>query len=343
MKPVAVVILNWNGRDFLEKFLPSVVQYSQDDAQVWIVDNCSTDDSMDFVREQFPGIQIVLLDTNYGFAQGYNLGIQQIPCETLVLLNSDVEVTPNWIRPVIGYMHENEGMVACQPKILDYHHRGRFEYAGAAGGYIDRNGYVFCAGRIFNAFETDNGQYPGNTEVFWASGAALFVKREAFVNVGGLDEDFYAHMEEIDLCWRLKNRGFRIGACRGASVFHVGGGTLNKENPLKTYLNFRNNLYLLIKNYRSGSLVLKLLKRLFLDGIAALHFLREGKVAYFKAVLRAHASFYRNAGHFLEKRRSEKPHVQQPNLKGVYRGSIVRDFFIRGKRHFIDLDPDRFM
>jgi GT2 family glycosyltransferase len=329
--------------DFLGKFLPSVMAHSADQADVWIVDNFSSDNSIDFIEKNFPAIRIVRLDKNYGFAKGYNMGVQQIPNETLVLLNSDVEVTANWIEPVVEYMNSNPGMAACQPKILDYNARDQFEYAGAAGGFIDRNGYAFCAGRIFNAFEKDHGQYAGNCEVFWASGAALFVKRDVLIDVGGLDEDFYAHMEEIDLCWRLKNRGYKIGACRGAAVFHVGGGTLTKENPFKTYLNFRNNLYLLIKNYRAGSLVFKLFKRLLLDGVAGLHFLSEGKVTYFKAVLRAHGSFYKNAGRFMSKRKHEEPFVKNPNLKGSYKGSIVRDFFIGGKRKFSDLDPRKFV
>lgn len=342
MKKVAVAILNWNGLNYLEKFLPAVVEYSSPVADVWVIDNASSDGSADFIRKNFPGIFIAELNENFGFAKGYNMGMQLIENEIVVLLNSDVEVTPGWIEPVIRYMEKTPGMAACQPKILDYNNRQMFEYAGAAGGYMDRNGYVFCAGRIFNSFESDQGQFAQDEEVFWASGAALFIRRKSYSEAGGLDEDFFAHMEEIDLCWRLKNRGQRIGSCRQSQVYHVGGGTLSRLSPFKTYLNFRNNMYMLVKNYRNGSLFLKMLKRMLLDGVAALHFCSEGKFNYALAVLKAHASFYGNLRKYLDKRRREASFVKNPNLNGWYRGSIIIDFFLRKRKFVSQLDRHKF-
>jgi GT2 family glycosyltransferase len=273
VKRVAVVILNWNGEKFLKQFLPGVVQHSQDMADVVVIDNASKDSSVTFLRNQFPDVRVIELSKNYGFAGGYNHGLKDISHEYFVLLNSDVEVTEGWIKPVIDFMESQPGMVACQPKMLDFHRKEWFEYAGAAGGFIDKDAYAFCAGRIFYEFEKDDQQYSQNEEVFWASGAALFIRRDAWNEVGGLDQDFFAHMEEIDLCWRLKNRGYKIGACRQSIVYHYGGGTLDRLSPFKTYLNFRNNLYMIVKNYRAGNLTWHLLRRMSLDGIAAIRFI----------------------------------------------------------------------
>ncbi len=342
MKRIAVVILNWNGEKFLRQFLPGVVQHSEDVADVVVIDNASDDQSLALLRSEFPSVKIVELDKNYGFAGGYNYGLREVPNEMYVLLNSDVEVTPHWIEPVIAFMDATPRMVACQPKILDFHRKEWFEYAGAAGGYIDKDAYAFCAGRVFYEFEKDHEQYNTNEEVFWASGAAMFIRRDVWIEVGGLDEDFFAHMEEIDLCWRLKNRGYKVGACRSAVVYHYGGGTLDRQSPFKTYLNFRNNLYMLVKNYHTSNLRLKLVRRMLLDGIAGIRFLTEGKWSHFTAVIKAHFSFYKNMKVLQRKRRKEELSIVEQNLVGVYNRSILKDFFLLKKRTFTSLDPRDF-
>lgn len=343
MKRVAVAILNWNGEKLLRQFLPGVVEHSKAVADVYVIDNASTDDSLSQLASSFSEVNVIKLPRNFGFAGGYNRGIREIPNEFIILLNSDVEVTANWIEPMIRYVDSTHGMIACQPRIRDYHKREWFEYAGAAGGYIDKDGFAFCAGRIFYEFEKDEGQYHLNEEVFWASGAALFIRRDAYLSVGGLDEDFFAHMEEIDLCWRLKNRGYRVGACRESEVYHVGGGTLDRLHPFKTYLNFRNNLFLILKNYRSGSVYLKLVRRMLLDGVAGIRFITEGNWSYFKAVLRAHGSFYKNFRLTRRKRKQEEECDLKPNLTGMYGGSIIRAFFIQNRHHFHQLSADLFL
>lgn len=346
---VAVVILNWNGIEYLKKFLPGVVEHSIDQADVWVVDNGSSDDSVNYIKTHHSEVKVYETGTNHGFAKGYNVGLSQIKSDIYVLLNSDVEVTPNWIQPVVKYM-TTAGHVACQPKIRDYHRKEWFEHAGATGGFIDRNGYVFCAGRIFNSFEIDQGQYDENKEVFWASGASLFITSDAYHLVDGLDEDFFAHMEEIDLCWRLKNLGMSIGACGESVVYHMGGGTLDKLNPFKTYLNFRNNLFILVKNYHYGALPILIMKRMILDGVAAFRFITEGKFSYFSAVFKAHVSFYMKFTLMLRKRKSikrtqsesnEKP--ETPNRRGWYTGSIIGEYFIHKKTSFGELDQEKFL
>ncbi|WP_306644144.1 glycosyltransferase family 2 protein [Sanyastnella coralliicola] len=341
VQKIAVAILNWNGRHYLEKFLPSVVQHSRDHAEVWIIDNGSTDDSLELLRTQFPEVKIHENKKNYGFAQGYNEGLKHIQADIYVLLNSDVEVTANWIPPVVEYM-ESSDLTACQPKILDYNKKEWFEHAGATGGFIDKYGFVFCAGRIFDGFEKDEGQYDENKEVFWASGASLFIRAEKYHLVGGLDEDFFAHMEEIDLCWRLKNRGYKIGACGKSVVYHVGGGTLDKLNPFKTFLNFRNNLFILVKNYHYGSLFMLIMKRLVLDGIAGMRFLTEGKLSYTLAVLKAHGSFYAHLGGMRKKRKDIRSRITEPNRVGWYESSIIVDYYFKKKAHFTELDRTDF-
>ncbi len=343
MKPTAVVILNWNGEKFLKQFLPSVIQYSSDLADIYVVDNASTDGSLEFLQNHYPQVKQVCLDKNYGFAGGYNRGLEQVPNDYFILLNSDVEVTQGWIQPVLTYMESMPRMVACQPKILDYHRKEWFEYAGAAGGYIDKDAFAFCAGRIFYQFEKDQQQYSTNTEVFWASGAALFIQRKAWMEVNGLDTDFFAHMEEIDLCWRLKNRGYRIGACREAIVYHYGGGTLDRHSPFKTYLNFRNNLYMIVKNDRSGKLGYKLFRRLCLDGFAGLRFIGEGKWNHCYSIIKAHFSFYSQWNNLMRKRKAEAASINEPNLVGLYQGSIIKHFFIFRKHSFESLKKDLFL
>ncbi|MFN5620473.1 MAG: glycosyltransferase family 2 protein [Flavobacteriales bacterium] len=342
MKRVAVVILNWNGEKFLRQFLPGVVTHSESLADVVVIDNASSDNSLELLKKEFPSVKVVVLDKNYGFAGGYNHGLRQVPNEYYVLLNSDVEVTPNWIAPVLSYMESVPRMVACQPKILDFHRKEWFEYAGAAGGFIDKDGYAFCAGRMFFEFEKDEGQYTRNEEIFWASGAAMFIRRDAWIEVGGLDEDFFAHMEEIDLCWRLKNRGYKVGACRSSAVYHYGGGTLDRQSPFKTYLNFRNNLYMLVKNYHTSNLRIKLIRRMLLDGVAAARFITEGKWSHFSAVFKAHMSFYGNMKTLQRKRRKEELSIVVQNLTGVYNRSVLKDFFLLKRRKFTDLPSSEF-
>lgn len=342
MDKVAVVILNWNGLSFLEKFLPGVVQHSANAASVWIIDNASSDDSVGWVRSNFPSVHIVSNDQNYGFAGGYNQGLDKIDAEYFVLLNSDVEVSENWITPVIEYMHSAD-ITACQPKILSYSERRKFEHAGAAGGFIDKHAFPFCRGRILWEYESDEGQYNENSEIFWATGAAFFVKSEAYKELGGLDADFFAHMEEIDFCWRLKNRGHKIGYCAESVVYHVGGGTLSSQSPYKTYLNFRNNLIMLAKNHRNSSTIWRVYVRLIIDGIAALRFLSEGKLKSIFAVARAHISFYLSIASVLRKRKTETAQLDSPNLKGYYKRSIVKAFLLRGLKHFSQLDDQDFV
>jgi GT2 family glycosyltransferase len=337
----AVVILNWNGAFLLRQFLPDVVNYSVGMAHVWVIDNGSDDESLKVLSEEFPSVHVVQLEKNLGFAAGYNRGLRDIKADVYVLLNSDVSVSRDWLSPVLNLFDLNPKMAACQPLILDWKQPNRFEHAGAAGGYMDKDGFMFCAGRIFNSFEEDNGQYSENREVFWASGACLFVRTDAFWEVGGLDEDFYAHMEEIDLCYRLKNRGYSVMVCGASRVWHVGGASLHMQHPFKLYLNFRNSLFLLTKNYREGWLFPLLLRRMILDGIAAVRFLTEGKPAFFWSVFRAHVQFYLMLPRMLAKRK--KMPSLQPNSTGLYMGSIVRDFFFVGKKTFGELDRNKFV
>jgi GT2 family glycosyltransferase len=336
---VAVVILNWNGREFLRKFLPSVLRFSQADAEVIIADNASTDSSLEFLAEAFPTVKIIQNRTNGGFAKGYNDALKLVDAEYYVLLNSDIEVTAGWIKPVIELMDANPSIAACQPKIRSYHAPEKFEYAGAAGGFIDHYGYPFCRGRMFQHLETDNGQYNDVSEIFWATGACMFVRAELYHKLGGLDEDFFAHMEEIDFCWRLKNAGYKIMYCPDSSVYHVGGGTLPKKSSFKTYLNFRNNLSMLYKNLPSPLLLPVFLLRFPLDGIAAFKFLFDGGFADFYAVIRAHFYFYMHFSSLRQKRRISGQHHDVGN---IYRGHLILDYYLRKKRVFTELNPKKF-
>ena len=294
MPLVAIAILNWNGKHWLEKFLPNVILYSQE-ATIYVIDNDSTDDSVKFLEHNFPTIKIIKNKKNTGFAGGYNEGLKQISEEIYCLLNSDVEVTENWIQPIIELFIKNTEIAAIQPKIRSFEADQYFEFAGAGGGLIDNLGYPYCRGRIFEKLEEDKGQYNDETEIFWASGCALFIRKEDYWSMNGLDERFFAHQEEIDLCWRLKNAGRKIYYCGKSTVFHVGGGTLNKQSPQKTYLNIRNNLSMLLKNLPIAALLWVIPARLILDGIAGIYFGLKDGFPHLWAVVRAHFGFYAQA------------------------------------------------
>lgn len=333
---VAVVILNWNGLSFLKSFLPQVLKTNYSNFQVVVGDNASTDQSVAFLQQTFPEVQVIQNDVNYGFAEGYNRVLGQVNADYYILLNSDVEVSENWIKPVIEMMERDPLIAAAQPKIKSQVEPSKFEYAGAAGGFLDRFGFPFCRGRIFDVIEADAGQYDDPKEIFWASGAALFVKRSCWEAVGGLDPDFFAHMEEIDVCWRLKNQGYKIVYCPASEVYHVGGGTLNSTNPFKTYLNFRNNLYLLQKNLPVNEMYLMLFARIWIDFVAWIHFLLSGEFRFAWAINKAHFNFFKNYRLTAKKR----THKQVPfsSLAGVYHASIVWAFFIKKLRIFTDLN-----
>ena len=292
MKKISVVILNWNGEEMLRRFLPSVVEYSQGEGvEVCVADNASTDASLELLRREFPSVRLIVLDQNYGFAEGYNRAFREVDAEYAVLLNSDVEVTPHWLEPLTAYMDAHPETAACQPKLRDQRNKPYFEYAGAAGGYLDCYGYPFCRGRIFDVVEKDENQYDTVKEVFWVTGAAMFIRLKDYREAGGLDKDFFAHMEEIDLCWRLKSRGKSLVCIPQSTVFHVGGATLNKNNPRKTFLNFRNNLLMLYKNLPEKELKRTLCIRGWLDRLAALVFFLKGERGNAHAVFRARKEF----------------------------------------------------
>jgi len=334
---VAIVILNWNGRFHLESFLPSVYNSTYPNLEFVIGDNGSTDDSVEFIKNNYPLIRIIENDTNYGFAEGYNRVLEKVEADYFVLLNSDVEVTDNWIEPIIEGMESDRTIAAAQPKIRSWSLKDSFEHAGAAGGFIDRYGYPFCRGRIMDTIEKDTGQYDDSREVFWATGAALFIRKSSWREVDGFDPDFFAHMEEIDLCWRLKRKDYKIWYCSESEVYHVGGGTLDKSNPQKTFLNFRNNLFMILKNDRSPNTTIFI--RLWLDLIALLRFVVSGKFGDAKAISRAHVDFFRQYSKMKKKRRA----IRDPfETSKIYRGLIVWDFFVKNKKHFDDLNSERF-
>jgi len=330
----AVVVLNWNGINWLKKFLPILIEKSKG-ANIYIADNASTDNSVDYVNNNFPNVKVLKNFSNEGYAKGYNDALETLKEEFFVLINSDIEVTDNWIKPIINLMEANSDIAACQPKILSFHDRNKFEYAGACGGFIDTLGYPFCRGRIFSDLEDDNNQYNDITEVFWASGACLFVRAKHFKEVNGFDNDFFAHQEEIDLCWRLKNKGYKIMVNPNSAVFHVGAGTLNTNSPFKTYLNFRNNLFMLYKNLSVLKLIITLLFRLPLDGIAALSFAKkENGLGHVFSILRAHLVFYVSIPLLSLKR---KKIDQKKNLTGQKRFSILFKYYFLGIKKFSDL------
>lgn len=301
MGSIAVVILNYNGADYLKKFLPSVIAHSGE-AEIIVADNQSSDNSLTLIKQLFPIVRIIELDENYGFAEGYNKALEKVDAQYVALLNSDVEVTENWLSEMQAFLEEHPNYAACQPKIKDYNNRDTFEYAGASGGFIDTLGYPYCRGRIFDCLEEDHGQYDDSIDVFWTSGACMLIRNELFKKHGGFDGDFFAHMEEIDLCWRLRSQGYHFRVIPQSVVYHVGGGTLSKLNPQKTFLNFRNGLFMLMKNVPSGQLIIKLLFRLFLDWIAALKYLLECKFDHGLAILKAHVIVITTAKKTLSKR-----------------------------------------
>jgi GT2 family glycosyltransferase len=332
---IAVVILNFNGKKLLQKFLPGVIEASRS-AFIYVADNASTDDSLDFLKHEFPEVKLIELKQNYGFARGYNEALKEVvDADYFVLLNSDVEVTSNWIEPIIDIMETDKTIAAAQPKILAYHTKNEFEYAGACGGFIDKYGYPFCRGRIFDAIEKDENQYNDAIEIFWATGACMFVRAEIFNDLNGFDDFYFAHMEEIDLCWRIKNRGYKIMAIPKSTVYHIGGGTLNKLSPQKTFLNFRNSLLSLTKNNTEGVLFFKILVRLLLDGVAGIKFFMEGNPKHTWAIVRAHFSFYGNLNRTLHLRKEIKSSSgYTPGGKQIYNRSIVFDYYLKKKKKF---------
>lgn len=336
MAKVAVVILNYNGEEMLRRFLPSVVEHSGD-AEIVVADNASGDASVNLLEKDFPGVRIIRLKRNYGFADGYNKALEQVCADYLVLLNSDVEVTPGWLEPLVGFMDRTPAAAACQPKLLDYKRKECFEYAGASGGFIDRYGYPYCRGRIFENLESDQGQYDDVCQVFWATGAAFMVRSEAYKAAGGLDGRFFAHMEEIDLCWRLQTRCGGVYAVPQSKVYHVGGATLDKSNPKKTYLNFRNNLLMLYKNLPASELSGVMRMRCILDYVAAAKFLLAGGWGDFKAVLKARRDYKRMRGSY-DAVRSENLAKSQHAVKGKAAYSILWQYYLKGKKRFTQLD-----
>lgn len=335
MTETAIVILNWNGIEHLKNFLRVVAENSkQPGTDIFIADNGSTDGSVKWIEKSFPSIKLIKFDKNNGFAEGYNLALKQIDAEYYILLNSDVEVTPGWIEPLVSYMKRNQDTAACQPKILSWQDRDKFEYAGAAGGYIDKYGYPFCRGRIFNHIEKDSGQYDSIKQIFWTSGACMIVRSEAWRKCSGFDPDFFAHMEEIDLCWRFHKAGYRVCFINESVVYHVGGGMLPYDSPFKTYLNYRNNLFLLYKNLPKHSFHKTLYIRKLLDGLAAIMFLVSGKFAFIRSIWRAHMSYYKNISSLKIKRELVKKMTISDISGPILNKSIVLEFYLRKKKTF---------
>ena len=323
----AIVILNWNGRDLLAKFLPSVIAHSASQATIYVADNASTDDSVAYVWKHFPQVKIIENVENGGYARGYNLALHQVEEELLILMNSDIETTEGWLTPIIEAFETESDLGAAQPKILDYKRPEYFEYAGAAGGYLDALGYPYCRGRIFDTVEKDTGQYNDNARIFWASGACFAVRKSVFWEAGALDEQFFAHQEEIDLCWRINAMGLVVKYIANSSVYHVGGATLGTMNPQKTFLNFRNTLFALLKNVPGTRVYALIFLRMCLDGIAVIKFIIEGKSPHALAILKAHTDFYRTF---------RDVHKKRSNIKktGTYfaKVSIVWSYFVKGKK-----------
>lgn len=329
---VAIVILNWNGKRYLQQFLPSVLASTYSNFQVVVIDNASTDDSVFFLKTQYPEVIVHVLSENFGFAKGYNEGLKLVAADYYMLLNSDVEVTPDWLQPMVALLKKDELNAACQPKLLAYHHRNTFEYAGAVGGWIDSLGYPFARGRIFDTCEVDEGQYDQESEVFWASGAALMIRKKVFDELNGFDEFFFAHQEEIDLCWRIHLAGYKIYCCPASIVYHVGGGTLPKGNSRKTFLNFRNNNIMLAKNLPLYQKCWKLPIRLSLDQVTAFKELIGGDKSYFIAVQKAHIAFLKWL--FSKHKQSSRNQKSLEGIPGAYSGSIIWEYFIKGKKTF---------
>lgn len=335
---VSVIILNWNGRELMEKFLPSVVKYTSPEiAEIIVADNGSTDDSVAMLKERFPSVRLILLDKNYGFAEGYNKAIDRIDSEYTVLLNSDVEVTPRWIEAPIKAMDTNSNIAGVQPKIRSQRNKSFFEYAGAAGGWMDAYGYPFCRGRILGVVEKDCGQYDTPANIFWASGACLFIRTAVYKKEGGLDANFFAHQEEIDLCWRLRSRGYRLLYTPQSTVYHVGGGTLRTESPHKTFLNFRNNLLMIYKNMPERELSRVMHRRIGLDYLAALRFVLTGHLKNAQAIVRARKEFAQWKQKYAPVRKENIEKTVLETIPEMTRQSLLLNFYLKGKKTFSDL------
>ncbi len=339
----AVVILSYNSKKWHELFLPLIVAEARDQYDVVVVDHASTDNTAAYIQHHFPYVELIQLSENHGFAWGYAEALKQIQSRYYILLSADFEVTSNWFGPLHAAMEADPALAACQPKIRYYRDRAYFEYAGAAGGYMDKWGYLFCRGRIFSTLEEDSGQYDTPQEIFWASGGCFMVRAEVYHHLGGLDPDFFAHMEEVDMCWRMKNAGYKIGYVAGSTVFHVGGSVITYGSPQKTYYNFRNSLVLLLKNESTGKLVWLLPFRLLLDGLAGMQFLASGQFRNIWAIVRAHWSFFFELGKWCRKRNIVKSMVSDRNLKGTYTKSIILQYFLKGRKKFSDLDARDFI
>jgi GT2 family glycosyltransferase len=335
LKTLAIVILNWNGEKYLQQFLGNVVENSPN-CRIIVADNASTDNSVQYIQVNHPSVELIINEHNGGFAKGYNDALKHVNTDFYLLLNSDIEVTPNWLSPLLKVM-ESEDVAGVQPKVRAFNKKSHFEHAGASGGFLDKNYYPFCRGRIFDLTEEDTGQYDGQTEIFWATGAAMLVRSEIFHSVGGFDESFFAHMEEIDLCWRIKKQGYKFMVEPQSLIYHVGGGTLSYQSPFKTFLNFRNSLYMLVKNYE-GILLFKLLYRMYLDGIAGIRFLVKGEFKQLSSVLKAHGHFYKHLPSLLKKRRLIKQSASHFNATGLYKGSIIWARYFKGIQKFKDLN-----
>ncbi len=334
---VAVVIIHWNNVYLLEKFLPSVLQSTYKNLEIIVADNASTDNSVQWLKEHYPSIRIIQLDKNYGYAGGYNRALKEVKADYFVLLNNDVSVTPNWIEPIVNLMESDTSIGSVQPKLLQFNQQDHFEYAGAAGGFIDKLGYVCCRGRLFEAIEKDENQYDDSREVFWSSGACMFVRAKAFFEAGGFDEHFFAHMEEIDLCWRMQQANYKIWYCAESKVYHLGGSTLQKGNPQKTYLNFRNSLLMLLKNMPASKLWWFIPFRSFLDLLSSFFFLMRSEPKHSWAVHRAHADFYFKLGFWFKLRNNGLPKKDWKSLNGVYPKSLIHQHFINKVEKFSDL------
>ena len=338
MCKTAIVILNWNGAKMLRRFLPNVLDFSRDEAVIYVADNASTDNSLEVLKTHFSEVRLVLLDKNWGFAEGYNRALRQVEAEYYVLLNSDVEVSHHWLTPLIEFMDNHPDVAACQPKLLSENDRDKFEYAGASGGFIDRYGYPFCRGRMFDTVENDDGQYDYATEILWATGACMVVRADDFMQAGGFDTRFFAHSEEIDLCWRLRLAGKKIYCVPDSYVYHIGGGTLPKNNPMKTYLNFRNNLTMLYKNLPENDLRRVMSVRFLLDYVAAFQALLSGRIGDFCAILKGRKAFRKWKPEYKKVREQIQAMRKVDNVTGIYGRSILWQYYVKRHRRYSELD-----
>jgi GT2 family glycosyltransferase len=335
---LAIVVLSYNGKDLLQKFLPPILQTRTPDSEVFVVDNASTDGTSEFIKANFPEANLVRLEINRGFTNGYVESLPKIDAEYYVLVSSDVEVTPGWIEPVLQLMDSDPQIAVCQPKIKSYNQRNQFEYSGAAGAFIDTFCYPFCRGRLFFTIEEDHGQYNDIREVFWCSGACMFIRADVYHSIGGFDNDYYAHMEDIDLSWRVKNAGYKVMVCPQAEVFHVGGHIISYGSPPKIFRNYKNGMIMMLKNLPSDEFWWKIPFRFILDGVAGLRALIQGNPKECWAIVRAHWQFFGGLGHWLKKRKEARKKVNNPNRTGVYPKSVVVQYFLKGKHKFSELN-----